>query len=77
MDFDSPLTQEEAKWSSTPNYRPLSACSLRMRLCLEQFAEVSCFLSGTFVRSAEVAVGDGMGSQGGLTVGILGSVVRI
>ena len=32
MDLDSPLARKEAKWSSTPCCRPLSACRIKMHL---------------------------------------------
>ena len=44
MDPDSPLVREEAKWSSTPSCRPLSACRFKMPMRFEGSVEGSCFL---------------------------------
>ena len=53
MDLDSPLVQEEAKWSSTPSGRQIPhACRVKMRLPFEPFAEASCFLQPASIAEA-------------------------
>ena len=49
MDLDSPLVLEEAKWFSTPNCRPLTACRVKMSLPFEQSAEATCFLQAASI----------------------------
>ena len=49
MDLDSTLVREEAKWSSTPSLRPLSACRVKLHLPFDRSAEAFCFLQATSV----------------------------
>ena len=56
MDLDSPLAREEAKWSSTPSYRALTACRINMHLPLERPAEACCFLQAASVAKTQLAL---------------------
>ena len=56
MDLDSPLVWEEAKWSSTPNCRPLSACRATMRQLFEWSAEASLFLQAASAAESPLPV---------------------
>ena len=87
MDPDSPLVREEAKWSTTPSCRPLSACRFKMPMRFEGSVEGSCFLQAAshcqkaFILSstevllapgADLAERVGRGIRGGFAVNKVG-----